>query len=146
ALWSSIKHLILPSFCLGYLSTAQIVRMMRSSMLEVMNQDYIRSHYAFGLAKKIVIYKYAFKNAFIPTLTIIGLSFGSLLSGAVLTETIFSWPGIGRYIVKSMKFLDFPAVMGVTLLIALVYSLANLIVDLLYAAIDPRIRYDDVKE
>lgn len=146
ALWSSIKHLILPAFCLGYLSTAQIVRMMRSSMLEVMNQDYIRSHNAFGLAKKIVIYKYAFKNAFIPTLTIIGLSFGSLLSGAVLTETIFSWPGIGRYIVESMKFLDFPAVMGVTLLIALVYSLANLIVDLLYAVIDPRIKYDDIKE
>jgi len=142
--WSSLKHLILPAFCLGYLSTAQIARMMRSSMLEVMNQDYIRSSYAFGLSEKLIIFVLAFKNAFIPTLTIIGLSFGSLLSGAVLTETIFSWPGIGRYVVKSMLFLDFPAVMGVTLLIALVYSLANLLVDILYAFFDPRIQYEDI--
>ncbi|RCW48655.1 MULTISPECIES: ABC transporter permease [unclassified Halanaerobium] len=144
AFWSSLQHIILPAFCLGYLSTAQIARMMRSSMLEVMNQDYIRSSYSFGLSEKLIIFKLAFKNAFIPTLTIIGLSYGSLLSGAVLTETIFSWPGIGRYVVESMLFLDFPAVMGVTLLIALVYSLANLFVDLLYGFFDPRIKYDEI--
>ena len=144
AFWSSLRHIILPAFCLGYVSTAQIARMMRSSMLEVMTQDYIRSSYSFGLSEKLIIYKYAFKNAFIPTLTIIGLSYGSLLAGAVLTETIFSWPGIGRYVVESMLYLDFPAVMGVTLVIALVYSLANLTVDILYASFDPRIQYEDI--
>jgi len=141
---SSLRHIILPAFCLGYISTAKISRMMRSSMLEVLNQDYIRSSYAFGLSKKIIIIKYALKNAFIPTLTIIGLSYGFLLAGSVLTETIFSWPGLGRYVVQSMLFLDFNSVIGATLLIALVYSLANLIVDILYAFFDPKIRYQDI--
>jgi len=136
---SSLRHLILPAICLGYLSMARIVRMMRSSMLEVLSQDYIRTAKATGLSWRKIIWKYALKNAFIPTLTVIGLSYGSLLSGAVLTETIFSWPGLGKYVVDSALFLDFSAIMGVTLIIALIYSIANMIVDILYSFFDPRV-------
>jgi peptide/nickel transport system permease protein len=140
ALQSSLAHLILPAFTLGYYSTAVIARMMRSSMLEVLNQDYMRTARAKGLRERLVIVRHGLRNALIPTVTIVGVTFGSLLSGAVLTETIFSWPGLGRYATASAINLDFPAVMGVTLLAAVVYTLANLAVDISYHFLDPRIQ------
>jgi peptide/nickel transport system permease protein len=140
ALQSSVLHLILPAFTLGYYSTAIIARIMRSSMLEVLNQDYIRTARAKGLRERAVVVRHGLRNALIPTMTIIGVTFGSLLSGAVLTETIFTWPGLGRYATTSAINLDFPAVMGVTLLAAVVYMLANLTVDISYHWLDPRIQ------
>jgi peptide/nickel transport system permease protein len=116
--------------------------MMRSSMLEVLNLEYVLSARARGLRLGRVVWRHAARNAMIPTVTTIGVTFGSLLSGAVLTETIFSWPGLGRYATNSAISLDFPAVMGVTLLAALVYTAANLIVDVGYHWLDPRIRHD----
>jgi peptide/nickel transport system permease protein len=141
AFWSSVKHLVLPALALGYFSTAIIARMMRSSMLEVLNQAYVLAARAKGLRQWRVVWRHAARNALIPTVTTIGVTFGSLLSGAVLTETIFSWPGLGRYATNSAISLDFPAVMGVTLLAALVYTAANLIVDVGYHWLDPRIRH-----
>ena len=140
ALRSSLIHLVLPSLTLGYFSTAVIARMTRSSMLEVLGQDYMRTARAKGLAERIVVLRHGLRNALIPTVTIIGLTFGSLLSGAVLTETIFSWPGLGRYATASAISLDFPAVLGVTLLAAIVYPVANLAVDIAYYWLDPRIQ------
>lgn len=136
----AIKHLILPAFCLSYHSMGIILRMTRSSMLDVMNQDYIRTARAKGLSERNVIYKHTLRNALIPTTTVIGLAFGGLLGGAILTETIFSWPGMGKYMFDSISGRDFPAIMGCTLLIALIYIIANLIVDISYAFLDPRIR------
>jgi peptide/nickel transport system permease protein len=141
ALASAARHILLPAFCLGYFSTAVITRMTRSSMLEVIRQDYIRTARSKGLAERVVIYKHALKNALIPTTTVIGLAYGSLLSGAVLTETIFGWPGMGRYATNSVLNVDIPAVLGVTLVSAVVYALANLAVDIVYVFLDPRIRY-----
>ena len=138
--WDGLRHIILPAFVLGYASAASIARIMRASMLDVLRQDFIRTAKSKGLSKRVVIYRHAVKNALIPVVTIIGLSFGSLLSGAVLTETIFSWPGLGRYIVNALLVLDYPAVTGGTLFIAFIYSLANLIVDISYAVLDPRMR------
>jgi len=140
AFWSSVHHLLLPALALGYFSTAIIARMMRSSMLEVLHQQYVLSAQARGLRRGRVVWRHAARNALIPTVTTIGVTFGSLLSGAVLTETIFSWPGLGRYATNSAINLDFPAVMGVTLLAALVYTVANLVVDVGYHWLDPRIR------
>jgi len=140
ALRSSLVHLVLPALTLGYFSTAVIARMTRSSMLEVLSQDYMRTARAKGLVERLVVIRHGLRNALIPTVTIIGLTFGSLLSGAVLTETIFSWPGLGRYATASAVSLDFPAVLGVTLLAAFVYPLANLAVDVAYYWLDPRIQ------
>lgn len=140
ALQSSLVHLILPAFTLGYYSTAVIARITRSSMLEVLSHDYMRTARAKGLRERVVVVRHGLRNALIPTLTIVGVTFGSLLSGAVLTETIFTWPGLGRYATASAINLDFPAVMGVTLLAAIVYTLANLAVDLSYHLLDPRIQ------
>jgi peptide/nickel transport system permease protein len=141
AFWSSAQHLILPAVTLGYFSTAIIARMMRSSMLEVLNLDYVLAARAKGLRQWKVVWRHAARNALIPTVTTVGVTFGSLLSGAVLTETIFSWPGLGRYATASAISLDFSAVMGVTLLAALVYTAANLVVDVAYHWLDPRIRH-----
>ena len=141
ALGDSLSHLVMPAFVLGYAVLARVVRMMRSSMLDVFSQDYIQTARAKGLRELGVIRKHALRNALIPTLTVIGLSYGELLGGAVATELIFAWPGMAHYVVGSMRTLDFPAVMGVTLVIALVYILVNLLVDISYAFIDPRIRY-----
>jgi len=141
AFWSSIHHLLLPALALGYFSTAIIARMMRSSMLEVLPQMYVLAARAKGLRQRRVVWRHAARNALIPAVTTIGVTFGSLLSGAVLTETIFSWPGLGRYATSSAINLDFPAVMGVTLLAALVYTATNLIVDVGYHWLDPRIRH-----
>ncbi|HKZ23340.1 MAG TPA: ABC transporter permease [Thermoplasmata archaeon] len=139
-LWDAISHLILPSITLTYVTMALITRMMRSSMLEVMNQEYIKTARSKGLSEKVVIRKHARRNALIPTTTVIGLAFGGLLSGAVLTETIFDWPGLGQWSASAIVNLDGAAIMGFTLLAAVTYVLANLFVDILYAYLDPRIR------
>ena len=140
ALRNAIGHLIMPAFVLGYVATATIARMTRSSMLDVLYQDYIRTARSKGLRERVVILRHALRNALIPTVTVIGLVFGGLLEGSVLTETIFAWPGLGRYITTGYITLDYPAVMGGTLYIAVVFSIVNLIVDLTYAVLDPRIR------
>jgi peptide/nickel transport system permease protein len=134
-------HLVLPSFTLAFAVLARVTRMTRSSMLESLAQDYIRTARSKGLAEGQVVLRHALRNALIPTLTIIGLSYGELLGGAVATELIFAWPGMTHYVVGSMTSLDFPAVMGVTLVIAIIYITVNLLVDISYALVDPRIRY-----
>ena len=141
ALTDSLRHLVLPALALGMYSMAIITRMTRSSMLESMDQDYIRTARAKGISSGRVIRKHALRNALIPIITVIGLQFGSLLGGAVLTETVFSWPGIGAYTVNCILKSDFPVVQGVVLLVAFVYVLVNLAVDILYAFLDPRIKY-----
>lgn len=140
ALKSSVLHLILPALCLGYIQLATIARMVRASMLEVLEMDYIKTARANGIPRRGIIYRHALRNALIPAVTIIGLSFGELLGGAILTETIFAWPGMGKYVVDSISFLDFPAIMGFTIVVAVFYVLINLVVDLLYTVLDPQIR------
>lgn len=136
---NALAHLILPALTLGYYSTAVVLRMTRSAMLEVLSQDYIRTARAKGLQDRIVLLDHALKNAMIPILTTIGIVFGSLLSGAVLTETVFGWPGLGRYATASAVSLDFPAVMGVTLVSAILYPVINTLVDIGYHMLDPRV-------
>jgi peptide/nickel transport system permease protein len=138
----SLKHLILPAFTLATIPMAIIARMTRSSMLDVMSKDYIRTARAKGLSSQRVIFQHALKNAFLPIVTVIGLNFGLLLGGAVLTETIFSWPGLGRYVVDSLLARDYPAVQGCILFFAVIMVIVNLIVDLLYFYLDPRLRID----
>ncbi len=138
----SWKHLILPSITLAAFTVAFIARMTRSSMLEVLSQDYTTTARAKGLKEQVVIIKHALKNALIPIITVIGLQFGTLLGGAVLTETVFAWPGLGRLIVDSILARDYPVIQGAILIFALLYIIVNLIVDLIYAYVDPRIRYD----
>ncbi len=138
----SIRYLILPAITLGTRAAAYIARMTRSSMLEVVRQDYIRTARSKGLSERIVIYKHALKNALIPIVTIIGLDLGSYLVGSVLTESIFGWPGIGRYMMQAITMRDFPVIQGMVLFTAMIFVLANLVVDITYGFIDPRIRYD----
>lgn len=138
---NALKHLVLPSIVLGSQSLGMVTRVMRSSMLGVLHQDYVRTARGKGLRERAVILSHALPNALIPTVTVQGLAFGSLLSGAIMTETIFAWPGIGRYAFQSTITVDFPAIMGVTLFIAVSYVLVNLLVDMLYSVIDPRIRF-----
>jgi peptide/nickel transport system permease protein len=140
ALGVSLRHLLLPGMVLASVYLALVTRMTRSSMLEVLSADYVRTARGKGLTQRVVIYRHALGNALIPTITVLGLAFGDILSGTVLTETIFSWPGIGRYAYQSAVTLDFPAIMGVSLLIALVFISVNLITDLAYAFFDPRLR------
>jgi len=137
---NSLQHLILPSVVLGWFTLALICRITRASLLEVLRMDYIRTARAKGLREQTVILIHALRNAFIPTLTVLGLAFAGLMTGAIMTETIFAWPGIGRYAVESAANLDYPAVLGTTLLIAVIYILVNLTVDVLYGVLDPRIR------
>lgn len=141
-LWTVIKHLVLPSVALATIPMAIIARITRSTMLEVMKSDFIRTARAKGLRMFWVVYKHSLKNAVIPVLTIIGLQTGLLLGGAILTETIFSWPGIGRYIYEAINYRDYPVIQSGILIIAVIFVTINLIVDLLYAAIDPRIKYN----
>ncbi|GEL76005.1 ABC transporter permease [Tenuibacillus multivorans] len=140
-LFVSLKHLVLPSIALGTIPMAIIARMTRSSMLEVMKSDYIRTVRAKGSGQFLLIYKHALRNATIPVLTVIGLQTGVLLGGAILTETIFSWPGIGRYVYDAITYRDYPVIQSGILVIAFIFVLINLIVDLLYAYVDPRIKY-----
>lgn len=138
----SFLHLIMPGVALGTIPMAIIARMTRSSMLEVMRQDYIRTADAKGLKKHFIVFQHALKNAFLPVLTVIGLQFGLLLGGAVLTETIFSWPGVGRYVYLAVLGRDYPIVQSTILIIATIFVLVNLITDILYKFFDPRIRFD----
>ncbi|MGE5590525.1 MAG: ABC transporter permease [Bacillota bacterium] len=133
-------HLVMPAFVLAMGSLAVVVRMVRGSVLEVMRLDYVRTARAKGLPNLKVIFKHVLRNAVIPVITVLGLQFGSLLSGAVLIEVVFNWPGIGLYAVQSVTALDYQPILGVTILIGLVYVTLNLIVDVLYAQLDPRIR------
>ncbi len=138
---SAVDHLVLPGLVLSSSIMGLVTRITRSSMLEVLNQDYIRTARAKGLVERMVVVRHALRNALIPTVTVLGLAYGSLLSGAVMTETIFAWPGLGRYAFQAATQNDFPAIMGVTFIIALIYILVNLAVDLLYGLLDPQIRY-----
>lgn len=136
-------HLFLPALTLGTIPMAVIARMTRASLIDVLGEDYIRTAWAKGLQQRVVVVRHALKNAFIPTLTVIALEFGYLLGGAVITETIFAWPGVGRWLFLAVQARDFRAVQGGVLLLAAVFVLANLIADVLYAWLDPRIRYDE---
>jgi peptide/nickel transport system permease protein len=138
----TLRHLVLPAITLGLSSMAIIARMTRSSMLEVLNQDYIRTARAKGLFGRGVVLKHALRNALVPVVTVVGLQFGALLAGAVITETVFTWPGIGRLLVESIRARDYPVVQGSVLLIAVTFIVVNLVVDLIYGFIDPRIRYE----
>ena len=142
AFGDALKHLILPGVTLGFVTLAVIARMMRASMLEVLGLDYVRTARAKGLEERVVINRHARRNALIPTTTVIGLSLGGLMGGAVLTETIFTWPGLGRWAADAIRSLDLAAVMGFVTLTALVYVLANLVVDVIYAYLDPRVRLE----
>ena len=137
----AVSHLILPSLVLASSITGLITRITRSSMLEVLSQDYTRTARAKGLRESLVVARHGLRNALIPTVTVLGLAYGGLLSGAVMTETIFAWPGLGRYAFQSVRTNDFPAIMAVTFVIGIVYVVVNLIVDLLYGWLDPRIHY-----
>jgi len=139
--WDALQHLILPGVTMAFGILAVITRMTRTSMLECLNQDYVRTARAKGLKQYRVTYIHALKNAAPPILTVVGLQTGFLLAGDFLAETIFNWPGIGRYGVTAITNMDFPAIMGVTLLISLIYVLVNLVVDILYSVFDARIRY-----
>ena len=140
--YGGIEYLILPAITLGTRSAAFLARMTRATMLDVLQQDYIRTARAKGLPEWKVILKHAFPNTLIPVITIIGVDFGSYLSGAVLTESIFGWPGIGRFALDAILKRDFPVIQGTVLFTALMFISANLIVDLLYGVIDPRIRFE----
>ncbi|MGN7478475.1 ABC transporter permease [Solibacillus silvestris] len=137
-----LKHLFLPGIALATIPTAIIARMTRASMLEVMRSDFVRTARAKGQKMFIVVYKHALKNALIPVLTVVGLQTGILLGGAILTETIFSWPGIGRYIYEAIGFRDYPVIQSGILIVAFLFVMINLIVDILYTVIDSRIKYN----
>lgn len=138
---SALSHLVLPSIVLGTIPMAVIARMTRSSMLEVLGEDYIRTARAKGLSKRRIIVKHALRNALIPVITVMGLQVGLLLSGAILTETIFAWPGIGKWLIESIGRRDYPVVQGGLLLIATIIILVNLLVDLMYGVVNPRVRH-----
>ena len=138
--FDGLKSIILPAATLGVGSAAIITRMTRSSMLEVIRQDYIRTARAKGVAEKVVINKHALKNALIPIITVVGLQFGGLLGGAVLTESVYSWPGVGRLMVDAIRQKDTPTVLAAVVFLAAVFSVVNLLVDILYAYVDPRIK------
>jgi dipeptide transport system permease protein len=141
AFLSALSHLILPTIVLGTIPLAVVARMTRSSMLEVLQEDYIRTARAKGLAPLRVVAVHALRNALIPVITVIGLQVGTLLAGAILTETIFAWPGVGKWLIESIRRRDYPALQGGVLLIATVVILVNLTVDLLYGLVNPRIRH-----
>ena len=136
-----LENLVLPAVTLGAGAAAIIARVTRSSMLEVLGTDYIRTAHAKGLSARVVVLRHAVKNAMIPVITVIGLEFGYLLAGAVVTETVFAYPGVGRLLVQAIDFRDYPVIQGSLLLLALQFALVNLVVDVLYAFFDPRISY-----
>ncbi|MEK9730876.1 MAG: ABC transporter permease, partial [Candidatus Poseidoniales archaeon] len=140
--YDTIEHLFLPSLTLGLASSGSLLRYMRSSLLEVMNEDYVRTARAKGLSESRTIIVHACRNALVPIVTLLGFSIGGAIGGAVLTESIFSFNGMGRVAVKSIQYLDFATIMGVTLITSFIFLLSNLIVDVLYAVIDPRVRLE----
>lgn len=137
-----LRYALLPAITIGISGAGGLARYTRSSMLDVLNEDYVRTARSKGLGERIVVYKHALRNALIPIITLLGLSFGSMLSGAVIVETVFGWPGLGRYLVTGISNRDFPVVQGVVLVIAVGFVMANLITDLVYGFVDPRIRYE----
>lgn len=141
AMWQAIQHLILPALTLGAFSAALISRLVRSAMLEVLNQDYIRTARAKGLLEFRVVTHHALRNGLIPVVTVVGLQVGVLLGGAVITETIFAWPGLGRLLINAISQRDYPLIQGIVFVAALIVSLINLLVDLLYAWLNPRVGY-----
>jgi peptide/nickel transport system permease protein len=142
ALISALHHIALPALALATIPTAFIARITRSAMVDVMHTDYVRTARAKGLVERLVVAKHALKNAMLPVITVIGLQTGSLLAGAILTETIFAWPGMGRWIVNAIVSRNFPVVQTGVLVFALVFIAVNLIVDVSYGWFDPRVRYD----
>src|SRR6202171_284217 len=140
-LGQAIRHLLLPALALSTVPMAIVMRMTRGAMIEVLHQDYVRTARAKGLRDRVVVGTHAFRNALLPVVTIVGLQVGTLLSGAILTETIFSWPGIGRWVYESIGLRDYPVVQSMTLVIAVIFVVTNLIVDLSYAWLTPRVRY-----
>jgi peptide/nickel transport system permease protein len=138
---SALAHLILPASVLAATTIGIITRTTRASMLDALNQDYIRVAHAKGLRERAVVLRHALRNALIPVMTLGGLAYAQLLSGTVMTETIFSWPGLGRYAFESAVAVDFPAILGLTLVVALVYLLVNFLVDVSYAIVDPRVAH-----
>lgn len=138
---STANQLVLPSLALSTIPLAVIARMMRSSMLEELRKDYVRTARSKGLKERLVIIKHVTKNAMIPTITVIGLNLGALLAGAVLTETIFSWPGVGKFVWDSITKRDSPVIMGFVMIVAFIFVIANMITDIIYAYLDPRVRY-----
>jgi peptide/nickel transport system permease protein len=141
-----LAHLLLPAITLGASMAAIVARMTRSSVLEVLREDYVMTARAKGLSEARVILKHVLRNAMLPVLTVVGLQFGALLAGSIITETIFSWPGLGTLMVKAIQTRDYPVVQGCVLIIALSYVLVNLLTDLLYGVIDPRIRHEGTRE
>ncbi len=139
-LWDSISHIALPALALAANSAAIISRLVRASMLEVLREDFVRTAYAKGLRRHRVVIRHALRNALLPVLSVIGLRFGALLGGAVLTESIFAWPGLGQLTIAAISQRDLPLIQGIVLTFAIIFALVNLVVDLLYAAVDPRIR------
>ncbi len=142
ALKDSLLHLLMPAFCLSMGTMAIVTKMIRASMLEVIRQDFMRTARAKGLSRTAVIYKHGLINALIPTLTVVGLQFGYLLGGAVITETIFVWPGVGNYVTESILSADYAPIQAMTLISAVLYGVVNLLVELLYGVLDPRVRYE----
>ncbi len=138
----ALKHFVMPALTLSFFGIAAISRVTRASMLDVLGEDYIRTARSKGLVESRVVLRHALKNAMLPVVTIAGIVYGRLLEGGVIVETIFAWPGLGRYATNAFLALDFPAVVGSTMVIALFYSLMNLVVDILYAFLNPRVRYD----
>jgi peptide/nickel transport system permease protein len=138
---SRMRHLILPAITLGTFSLAQNARLVRSSLLEVLGLDYVKTARAKGISEYHVIMRHALRNALIPVITVIGIQFGALLGGAVITETVFAWPGIGRLLIQAINQQDFPLAVGAVTIIALIFVILNLLVDLTYGFLDPRVRY-----
>jgi len=139
--YGGMAHLILPAITLAAFSLAIIARLTRSSLLETLGADYVRTAQAKGLPQRVVIYQHALRNSLIPVITVIGLQFGSLLGGAILTETTFAWPGLGRLLVGAISSRDYPIIQGIVMFFAVIFVLVNLAVDILYAYVDPRIRF-----
>jgi peptide/nickel transport system permease protein len=138
----AFRHILLPAISLSFPAFASLTRLTRAEVLDVLSTDFVKTARAKGLSERVVIWRHMLRNALIPTTTMIGLRFGWMLGGTVMVETVFNWPGLGLYAVQSATFADFNAIMGTTLLVGLNFALANLIVDLLYGVLDPRIRYD----
>lgn len=142
---NAVKHLVLPVLSLAYVQLAIVVRQLRASMIDILSRDYVRTARAAGLASHTVVLRFGLRNALVPMLTVIGVAFGSLLGGAVVTETVFGWPGMGNYVVNAIATLDFPAIMGSTIVIAVVYVLLNLVIDLINIYLNPVVRFGGAK-
>jgi peptide/nickel transport system permease protein len=142
ALWDALTHLLLPAFALGVGTAAQVMRLVRSSMIEEMRKEYVLAAVGYGLPKFVVVYKYMLRNALTSTITILGLVYGFLLANAFVVEVVFAWPGLASYGAQALLFKDFNAVVAVTLIVGTVYVLVNLLIDLAYAFLDPRVRYE----